>query len=447
MIKLKDKIILILETINNWKYFEEYILNHQSHEGQLDFLLNSIHKENLLHAGNGFGKTDIIAKKHIKFVLKHFDNAEYKTLNAAITSDQSQLVMERIKKISENSPILKGWFINSVVKYPNAQIRYSNGAITEFKTTKKKGEAIEGKEYGYISVDEIALERHLEFLRETILLPRLRAYNDSQLDFFATPKGQNAFYRIAMDIQRKGGYVRAGSSYENPYIDHKLLDYYKKSWTQNRIEQVIYGKFIDSSEAMFAGRIDSILCEDDTITDDIDKNYEYIEGWDLARGRKGSNSDQTVGFRLQKISKDKYIITNRWQFQLPWTQKSRENVTTHIYQPNSSVEEEIRRRQKESNSKVFIDSTGAGDVLWEIIADIAKPVNFAGSNKDKLLDNLQAVMDSGMIQTQYIPELIDEMTTYTRNDTGLDTDNLMALAVACSSIKPFELKKAVATIR
>lgn len=427
---------------NDWNAFDDLVLNYKSHPGQAEWLTKSTKKENLLHPGNGWGKTDVIAKKHLKFILQHFlDGEKYRTINVAITQELSELVLERIEMLIKHSPILGAWFCDlekAVVKHPVSKIRYSNGASTEFKTTKRKGESIEGKEYGYISADEVALEQHLEFVREKILLPRTRKWKDSQLDFYATPKGRNAYYRVAEDIKRKGGYVRGGTSYENPHIDHTLFDYLCSSWSENKINQVVKGKFIDTAEMMFASRVEKLFDNNLDLTDGIEPGLKYIEGWDLARGRRGSMSDETVGYRIKK-GIIPYQITKRWAFQLPWTEKGRENfnaeqVEAGKKQALSSIESEIRKAHYESNAECYMDSTGVGDTLWEMCMDIAKPVDFRGGNKDIILDHLQAVIDCGLLTSPYIIELADEMTTYQRADTNLDTDNLMALAVACSKI-------------
>jgi len=431
---------------HDWSAFDDLVLNYPSHPGQKEWLTKSIHRENLLHPGNGWGKTDVIAKKHLRYILQHFlDGENYKTLNVAITQELSELVLERITALIKHSPLLGDWFCNldkAIVKHPYAQIRYNNGASTEFKTTKRKGESIEGKEYGYISADEIALERHLDFIREKILLPRTRKWRDSQLDFYATPKGRNAYYRVKEDIGRKGGYVRGGSSYENPFIDHKLFDYMCSSWSQNKIDQVVMGLFIDTAEMMFASRVEKLFDNDLVLDNGIDTGSKYIEGWDLARGRRGSISDQTVGYRLKQLEKMNYVITKRWAFQLPWTEKGRENFNAENPEnkAESSIESEIRQAHYESKSTVNIDSTGVGDTLWEMCMDIANPIDFRGGNKDILLDHLQAVIDVGMLKSPYIVELADEMTTYQRVDTNLDTDNIMALAVACAKIPVIKRK-------
>ena len=425
---------------NNWKPFDDLILGHYSHDSQLRWLSKSLNRENVLHPGNGWGKTDVIAKKHLKFVLLHLlDGPKYRTLNVAITSEQSELVMDRIIDLIKNSPLLKSWLLdrNSITKFPYPKIKYTNGAISEFKTTKRKGESIEGKEYGYISADEVALEMHLEFLRDKILLPRIRKYKDSQMDFMATPKGMNAYYRVMTDIKRKGGYVQGGSSYENPHIDHTLLDYQCSTWSEAKINQIIKGKFIDTAEMMFASRVEKLFDSNLVLLDGIDKGNKYLEGWDLARGRKGSISDQTVGFRFD-ITKTPAIITKRWGFQLPWTEKGRQNINADKRLNKielSSIEREIRTAHYESSGDVLLDSTGVGDTLYEMLMDIAKPVDFRGGNKDVILDHAQAIIDAGLLKSPFIPELADEMTVYQRADNNLDTDNIMAMVIACQGIK------------
>ena len=113
MIGIKEKIDFCTKFFNpnnkylsqnlHWQSFEYYVLaggdtdrykDIGSHPGQLDFLINARHFENLLHSGNGFGKTDLIARKHIVKHLLHFydplhKHIQYKTLNIAITREQA----------------------------------------------------------------------------------------------------------------------------------------------------------------------------------------------------------------------------------------------------------------------------------------------------------------------------------------------------------------------
>lgn len=453
MINIKDTIEFATRFFNpkydflknniQWQAFDYYVLaggeqekysKIGSHPGQLDFLLNSVHIENLLHAGNGFGKTDIIARKHIVKILIHFfdpliKKKQYKTLNIAITNDQAELVQDRIYQLVKSSPVIN-WLIKDSVKFPRPEIRWVNGATTEFKTTKRKAEAVEGHEYGYISADEIALEPHLEFIREKILMPRLRSWNDAQLDWFATPKGFNSYYRIKCDIERKGGFVRSGSSFENPHINHQLLKYMSNNWSAAKVSQIIFGQFVDNSQFMFSSRVEKLI-DYDLSFENYQRGSQYIEGWDLARGRKGDNADETVCYRIKKGKQN--LVVGRWAYQLPWTEAERENLFEKKEVHQSSIEREIRNKHKESGADVYIDSTGVGDTLYGIVMDIAKPIDFRG-HKDKILDHAQAVIDAGLISCPYIPQLVDQMTTYERDDKTLDTDDIMAFCIALQAI-------------
>lgn len=429
-------ISIIANTRFDWQALDSYVFRANCHPKQYKFLYESNKKENLLHAGNGFGKTEIPARKHIAYILKHFDNPEYKTLNVALTVEQASFVLARIVKLVKSSPVLS-WLIPNDdclnrMRDNIMAIHWVNGAITEAKTLKNKGEAIEGKEYGYISADEVALERHLEFVRDYILLPRLRRYDDSQLDFFATPKGLNAYYRVKCDIERKGGCVMSGSSYDNTFIPRSHWDYMCEGKSQYYIDQVINGLFINNSNFLFASRVEELI--DPTLSfEPPEVGRKYIDGWDLARGRKSDISDFTVKYtlKLPLEATGASVVVDRWKGQVPWTQKGMENENK-IDGKNfkTSIEQEIRRsRALYNNSSVFIDSTGVGDTLYERVKDIAKGVDFRGK-KSAMLENLQLSIDLQRLKCPLINDLVEQLTTYTLDDTNLETDDVMSLCIA-----------------
>ena len=221
---------------------------------------------------------------------------------------------------------------------------------------------------------------------------------------------------------------------ENPHIDHALLDYMCKTKSETYVQQTIKGMFIDTAGMMFASRVEKLF-DSDLVFEDVIPGHVYREGWDLARGRK-KTADQTVGFRIDMTDKP-YRIVHRWAFQLPWTEKERENINAEIgcEKERSSTEREIRKAQLESGADVGIDSTGVGDTLYGMLQDVVSPVDFRGGHKDEMLDHLQAVIDADLLKAPFIPSLAEQMTMYQRDDAGLDTDDLMALAVAASTIK------------
>lgn len=424
-----------IQVNHDWRMFDDLVLNNPDnrHIAQYKYLADSLTvKESVLHAGNGWGKTDIFAKKHIYKILSHLgDRKAYQTCQTALTLDQAIETQERIEEIVSKSPMLDGWFITKAVKHPLPEIRYFNQAKTIFRTTKNKAQAIEGKQFGYIGADEVAMEPHLEFIREKVFLPRIRRWRDSQVEYAATPKGKNAYFRVSQAVKRAGGCVCGGSSYDNPYIDHKLLDYITENWNDLKKKQIIEGQFIDNSLMPFAGRLDKLFNRDLELTEAIQKNHTYFEAWDLARGRTSEN-DMTFGYRIDSTQKP-YLITQKWSFQLPWTEQGRQLLMDKGYKFDSSIEAKIRQKQKVHGGRGFVDSTGIGDTLSEMVQDIMQGVDFRGK-KDKLIEHAQACIDQEAIKSPYIPELADQMSTYMIDDKDLDTDAIMAFVIGMKGV-------------
>lgn len=440
-IVLIGKVIEQVEKTGDFKIFDELILGveldpEKIHHAQYEYLKDGMRtRENLLHAGNGWGKTDMFAKRHIYKILKHLFikyDKPYKTCQAALTLDQCREVKDRIQMMVAKSPILKGWFIEDEKNFPLPEIRYYKKYVTEFRTLKNKAQAMEGKEYGYIGADEVALERHLEHIREKVFLPRLRKYHDGQVDFAATPKGKNAYYRIMLAIKRAGGCVRGGSAFDNPHINHELLNYIIENWNELKKDQVIYGKFVDNSQLPFAGRTDKLFDENLELTDEVLAGRKYFEGWDLARGKTTEN-DMTFGYRVDCTEKMNAYIVQKWSFQLPWTEQGRENYVKEGKIFADSTEGVIRREQAKHGNKGYLDSTGIGDTLYEMLRDKMYGVDFRG-NKEKLIEHAQACIDVGAIRSPYIPELADQMGTYMYEDKDIDTDAIMAFVVLCQGL-------------
>lgn len=442
--------IKLIEQTRNWRIFDELVLGitDNKHEKQYDYLRDSMGtRENVLHAGNGWGKTDMFAKKHIYYILKHFlDGEKYKTCQTALTLEQARETKDRIMKMVFESPYLTeqgkikngrpdSWFVVNEKNFPLPEIEYCNNAVTHFRTTKNKAQAIEGKEYGYIGSDEVALELHIEHIREKVFLPRLRLWKDSQVDYAATPKGKNAYYRVAEAIKRAGGCVRGGSSFDNPYIDHELLNYIIENWNELKKDQVIYGKFIDNSMMPFAGRVEILFDENLELNDKILDGHYYYNGWDLARGRTTEN-DMTAGFRIDKTNFEqnrRATVTQYFQFQAPWTEAGRLNYIKEGQDFKFSTEGKIREEYKKVNNMGYIDCTGVGDTLFEMLRDKMHGVDFRGK-KEKLIEHAQACIDGEVIKSPFIPQLADQMSTYMYEDKGLDTDALMAFVVAMQGL-------------
>jgi hypothetical protein len=185
-------------------------------------------------------------------------------------------------------------------------------------------------------------------------------------------------------------------------------------------------EFADMGDAVFAGvaRLvdDSIpLPGSDGICIPRDASSWYVDGWDLAKKR-----DRTVGITLD-CAKIPYRVVAFWRgYREPW--------------PKIQARMELRQRQYDS--AVWPDATGLGDaVLGNLgiplshIGNSGKGFIFTARSKEALLTNLQKHVEDGAIRIPRIPQLITELEDYRWDDEDLETDCVMALALAAWGAK------------
>jgi hypothetical protein len=442
------------------------------HPDCIKWLLNSNKHENLLHAANRWFKSGSQAIKFLhKIVYNDNDPRHYRMANVAISAEQSTVIFNKTLDLFKNS-ILPQDMLLSVVYHPQPTALFARYLPPqkagdkptldklEFwaRTTQNKGKYLEGFDFRYINFDEPALEQHLEFLRDEVLIPRTGDYDNGQIDYTATPKGFGPYYQLKMSLQHNPtAYVQGGrvaqliepatleelSLYRetgkdikfamiNPYVSSTYIATAFRYWPIDKIRQVIYGEFISTASNPFAQRIIDITDYNAILQRHAIPNHLYISAWDLARGKKRA-SDKTVGITVD-ISVNPWLVVDHESFQLPWVDQdeSRRGVAN-----DDSIEGKIRKRALQYPGTTIIDGTGIGDTMSEILSDIAEVFIFkasssVGMSKEDAIINAQTAMDMRLITTPPIQELIDECTYYQLADEGLETDNVMALVILLS---------------
>jgi hypothetical protein len=443
------------------------------HPGAVEWLQNSTKRENLLHAGNRWFKSGSQAIKFLhKIIYNDNDPRTYRCVNVAISSEQSNVIFNKTLDLFQNSILPKEMLLN-VVRFPQP-IAYFMRLMpamdgtepkldkVEFwaRTSQNKGKYLEGFDFRYINFDEPALELHLDFLRNDVLLPRTGDYSSGQVDYCATPKGYNAYSRLIKSLENDpSAYVQGGAvaalirpskieellEYRetnsepirflllNPYIAKEYVADALKRWPIDKIKQVIFGEIVATSNNPFSERIAKIINPMLKLSKAATNGRSYLNVFDLARGKKGDQADKTVAFTAD-ITEMPWKIVDYEAFQLPWVE---ENPTERGKATNTSIEGKIRSRAFKFQGRTVIDATGIGDTISEVVSDVAEPFIFTGRNtqgmsKEDAILHTQAVMDSGQIETPYIEDFINEMTYYELDDKGLDTDHVMAFVILCS---------------
>lgn len=449
------------------------------HPGVIDWLRNSNKRENLLHAGNRWFKSGAQSIKLLhKIIYNDNDPRTFRVANVAISSEQALVIFNKTIELFKNSFLPNELLINTVYHpQPTAYFKRFLPALRdgdppqedkiEFwaRTTQNKGKYLEGFDFRYINFDEPALELHLDFLRNDVLLPRTGDYENGQVDYTATPKGYNAYSRLVKSLERDPNcYVQGGAvamlidpisetilsldklpKYReenipfkfimlNPYIAADYVADAFKRWPIDKIKQVIYGEIVSTAVNPFSDRITKIVNPSLRLTRTATFGRKYINVFDLARGKKGEDqADMTVAFTAD-ITENPWRIIDYEAFQLPWVES---DPLKRGQATQTSIEGKIRYRAFKYGGKTVLDATGIGDTISEVVSDIAEPFIFTGKNlqgmsKDDAILHAQAVMDAGLIETPFIEDFVNEMTYYQLNDKGLDTDHVMAFVILCA---------------
>lgn len=446
------------------------------HPGVIKWLQNSNKRENLLHAGNRWFKSGAQSIKFLhKIIYNDIDPRTFRVANVAISSEQSVVIFNKTLDLFQNSILPKEMLI-SVAYHPQATAYFMRLMPAQMgtdliqdrvefwaRTSQNKGKYLEGFDFRYINFDEPALELHLDFLRNDVLLPRTGDYETGQVDYTATPKGYNAYSRLVKTLERDpAAYVQGGAVAElikprtleelpawreqnqivryrklNPYIATSYLTDAFNRWGLDKIRQVIFGEIVSSSVNPFSDRITKIINPDLKLTRTATEGRSYLSCFDVARGKKGADqSDFTVAFTAD-ITEFPWRIIDYEKFQLPWVDK---DETMRGTVSDTSIEGKIRGRAFKYGGRTVLDATGIGDTIMEVVSDIAEPFIFTGKNyqgmsKDDAILHCQAVMDSGQIETPFIDDFINEMTYYELDDKGLDTDHVMAFVILCAQME------------
>lgn len=282
-------------------------------------------------------------------------------------------------------------------------------------------------------------------------------------------------------------YVQTGSMFENPYgVPHPEIVAMIRELPAEMAAQVIFGKYVESSGLVFTGELIQMMMDrnarhyadrwdkefrvtGDRWVDDLARDQAAIWPQDAKRNRFATGvdfarkTDYTVIITLDVMQSPARVVYYRRLNRVPW-----ENIylqvgrAAHIFGPN-----------------VLADSTGmAGDVIFSNLEDrrycpthdriiqnemgvcmdrhriplpdckeslhvslgCVEGFDFNTKSKANLVEHLRNVgsvgyrsqsdEEYGLIRMPPIAQVEEEMSFYAWDDKGLETDTVMALALA-----------------
>ena len=436
--------------------FLEVLSPKKPHPGQIRWLQSSNQPINVLVPGNRWGKSTVIAMKHIwKNVFKVGQTREsrengdsYETISVAQSADQAEIVFKEAKRLLQHKNLRP--LVKSFRSSPFPHIIFANGSVMHCRSAHDDGKYIDGHKYMYLSIDEAGYIANLRHLMSSVIV--LRLAGGGEIDLIGTPKGYNDLYFYFERGQRgiDGYYSQRGSIYDNPFLlpeDLKVRDKLLASANPKLRQQALFGEFVD-----FTGLAFTRDQRDNAFDPALRHHESYVEGrryvvaWDLGR-----TTDYTVGIVLD--------ITQR-----PWKLVSYTRLNRVAWEEIYATIERVAKEYHISAS--YIDATGPqGDIIEE---ELVKRGIMAWGYKSStkalkidLINGLQTALDEGrqavgtydeidefgntfpqpllqdpgegwgLLRLPTITQLMDEMGIYSLDDKDIPfTDSVMSLALA-----------------
>lgn len=269
--------------------FINELLGMPLHPGQIKFIEDTNFfktKINVLVPSNRWGKTSLIACKHI---WKHFykfgvpsgnrsawAKASYRTANVAPMSSLIEPVFNYIDEImTSRYPIQlpDGRIVTNKCKiewfYLKEQTRESpvhkqffafNSYIEHRTLGATAADSLEGKPFGYISYDEAGRSKHLEDEVNGTLLARLFDWG-GELDLISTPDQTSPSILFHYELFQKGmlhdyaktkTYAMEGALTDNIFFPKEQIQEQYELYEDNPLkEQVLKGKFVFGGDNLF----------------------------------------------------------------------------------------------------------------------------------------------------------------------------------------------------
>lgn len=439
-------------------FFCNTFLDKKPHPGQVTWLRNSNQPVNTLVPGNRWGKSTIIAEKHIwKNLFKvgippgQKKGADYQTISVAMSADQAEIVFSEAKRLLRQSSLMP--FVRSMVSTPFPRIEFTNGSVLHCRSAHDGGKYIDGHAYRYLSIDEAGWLSDLKGLMANVIILRLAGGGD--IDLIGTPKGYNDLYHYFERGQRgvPGYYSQRGSIYDNPHLsaeDIAIRDRLLASSNPKLRQQALFGEFVDFSGLAFTrDQRDNAFDGGLPVFQPPVDGHRYIAAWDLGR-----RTDYTVGIVLD--------ITTR-----PWVLVSYTRLNKVSWE---EIYETIERTRLMYHIRwSTIDATGpGGDVIEEEMFKRGYQVDPIRTEtkaaKVDLINTLQNAFDEGRQATGFevetdesgntfqipvlqdpgegwgllrlptITQLMDELGIYALDDKDIPfTDSVISLAMAAKA--------------
>jgi len=459
--------------------FGKVILGLPFHQGQIKWINNSTKRINILRPGNRWGKSAILAVKHIWQCMckpnldgkvssgKEWRKVEYQTLNFGPTYELGRGVLQLARDIVQgnfllksgktNQSLLADWAIEE--DRSDAQVLphivFKTGARLLGRSYSEMGVAFKMKAIAYLTGDECADIAELWTFTNNTLLPRLVSL-DGKIDFAGTPQPEGIDYIRMIEMAEEDMqlpdytntglfYTQKGSMYENIFLPREAIAEIERISDPVMRRQIINGEFVETGEKYFGfERIQNAIDKNLKLQESGYPGRKYITAVDFAGG-ESAWADFTVIITLDYTEEPyKVVYFNRFKggdMPIPVQYKMVEDVAMRFG----------------GKGCLIIDNTSLGGRNAMQFLSGMMPISFEvlAKNKGEMLATFKITLDGGqskkyrrdrvrtddglwveqnkdwgLLRFPDIPVLISELINYKLDDKKIRQDCVMALGMA-----------------
>jgi hypothetical protein len=337
----------------------------------------------IVSKGRRFGLTRGAANNFIKKALKN----EFKrglwvdTVNANIERYVERYFLPALTKLPEG---MYNW-------RKQQKILEIKDAYIDFRSVDNP-ENIEGFEYDEWFLNEAGIILKDEYLYNNAIKPMLWTEHTHGV-IGGTPKGKGLFeqlYQRGLDPGQLNYKSFHFTSFENPYIPHKIIMQDMKDMPERVVKQEIYAEFLEDTGVVFRGvrEICSLMPEEQK------ENHLYVIGCDLAKVQ-----DFTVLTVYDRKNNHQVYQMRFNQLEWPFQKRKIQDLS-----------------KKFNNALVIIDSTGLGEPIYEDLVRSGvpcTPIHFTNEMKKQLIEKLSSWIEMKNIKMLNLEETVQEFNSFT----------------------------------
>ena len=249
-------------------------------------------------------------------------------------------------------------------------------------------ESAEGHGYDLIFLNESGIILRDESLWFNTIGPMSLDFPDCEIIVGGTPKGRGLFFKLSKKAQEELDWEYFHfTSYQNPYLDTKVIDDLAANMPEHVRRQEIFAEFVEGSGSVFRNIRNCIR----GTLEEPQAGKAYKAGIDLARLR-----DYTV---ITVLDGDNHLVAYERFTGIDW----------------GIQKERIKNLLTKYNAPALCDSTGLGDPVISDLKDMGLSVegySFSNKSKVQLMDRLIIAVEQGEVTFPDIPELISELELF-----------------------------------